>query len=167
MSSLTLYEIAAEYRGMAEKLADLDLDEQTIADTLEGESGALVVKGTSIAAVVRNLEASAEAIKQAEQQMSARRKAIESRSKRLRQYLMDGMRLAGIQKIECPHFVISVRANPPSVDVFDANQIPAEYMRQPEPPPAEPDKKRISEALKAGIDIPGCALSRSSRVEIK
>ena len=56
MHSLTLFEIAAEYRDMAEKLADLDLDEQTVADTLDGESGALVAKGTSIAAVVRNLD---------------------------------------------------------------------------------------------------------------
>ena len=30
-----LYELAAEYRADAEKLADMDLDEQTLADTLE------------------------------------------------------------------------------------------------------------------------------------
>ena len=167
MHSLTLFDIAAEYRDMAEKLADLDLDDQTIADTLEGEAGALVAKGTSVAAVVRNLEASADAIKAAEQQMASRRKAIEARSKRLRQYLLDCMRMASIKKIESPHFVLSVRANPPAVDVFDAAQVPQDYMRTPEPPPPEPDKKRIAEALKAGEDVPGCALSQSYRVEIK
>ncbi|MFE8033814.1 siphovirus Gp157 family protein [Thiohalocapsa marina] len=167
MHSLTLFEVAAEYRDMAERLADLDLDDQTIADTLEAEGGALVAKGTNVAFVVRNLEASAEAIKAAEQQMSARRKAIEARSKRLRDYLLDAMQLAGVSKIESPHFVLSVRANPPSVNVFDAAQVPADFMRQPEPPPAEPDKKRIAEALKAGQDVPGCALSRSHRIEIK
>ena len=39
----SLYDIAAEYRQTADKLADLDLDEQTISDTLEGMSGALEV----------------------------------------------------------------------------------------------------------------------------
>lgn len=162
-----LFLIAAEYRGMAERLADLDLDEQTIADTLEAEGGALVAKGTNVAFVVRNLEASAEAIKAAEQQMAARRKAIEARSKRLRQYLLDAMQLAGVSKIESPHFVLSVRANPPAVNVFDATQVPSDFMRQPEPPPPEIDKKRISEALKAGQDVPGCALSQGHRLEIK
>lgn len=167
MHSLTLYEIASQYRGMAEKLSDLDLDEQTIADTLEGESGALVEKGTNVAFVVRNLEASAEAIKSAEAAMAARRKAIENRAARLRAYLLDGMRVAGIQKIESPHFSISVRKNPPSVVVFDAAQVPGEYMRQPEPPPPAPDKKAIADALKNGVDVPGCTLAQSERVEIK
>lgn len=162
-----LFLVAAEYREMAEKLADLDLDEQTIADALEGESGALVAKGTSVAAVVRNLEASADAIKAAEQQMAARRKAIEARAKRLRQYLLDCMRMAGVQKIESPYFVVCVRANPPAVDVFDSAQVPQDYMRTPEPPPPEPDKKRIAEALKAGQDVPGCALSHGYRIDIK
>lgn len=34
-----LYLIAAEYRNAAEQLANLDLDPQTVADTLEGMSG--------------------------------------------------------------------------------------------------------------------------------
>ena len=38
-----LYELAAEYRADAEKLADMDLDEQTLADTLEGLGGELEV----------------------------------------------------------------------------------------------------------------------------
>lgn len=167
MHSLTLFEVAHEYRDMADRLADLDLDEQTIADTLEAEGGALVEKGTNVAFVVRNLEASAEAIKAAEQQMAARRKAIEARSKRLRQYLLDAMQLAGVSKIESPHFVLSVRANPPSVNVFDADQVPADFMRQPDPPPAEPDKKRIADALKAGQDVPGCSLQHGHRLDIK
>ena len=36
-----LYIIAQEYKDAADKLADLDLDAQTIADTLEGLAGDL------------------------------------------------------------------------------------------------------------------------------
>ena len=166
--NLTLYEIAAEYRDMAAKLADLDLDEQTIADTLEAEGGALVEKGQNVAFVVRNLEASAEAIKQAEAAMAARRKAIENRAARIRAYLLDGMRIAGIQKIESPYFAISIKRNPPAVDVFDEAQVPAEYRRDPPPPPPPaPDKKLIAQAIKDGAEVPGCRLLQGERVEIK
>ena len=130
-----LFLVAAQYRDMAAKLVDLDLDEQTIADTLEAEGGALVEKGTNVGFVVRNLEASAEAIKQAEAAMAARRKAIENRAARLRAYLLDGMRIAGIQKIDSPYFAISIKRNPPAVDVFDEAQVPAEYRKDPPPPP--------------------------------
>ena len=167
MHGLTLYEIAAQYRDMATKLADLDLDDQTIADTLEGESGALVEKGQNVAFVVRNLGASAEAIKAAEAAMAARRKAMENRAARLRAYLLDGMRVAGIQKIDSPYFAIAIRKNPPSVDVFDADQVPADYMKVPPPPPPAPDKKLIAQALKDGADVPGCRLVQGERVEIK
>lgn len=167
MNQVTLYEVASQYREMAARLTDLDLDEQTILDTLEGESGALVEKGQNVAFVVRNLEASAEAIKAAESAMAARRKAIENRAKRLRQYLLMGMQTAGIQKIESPYFNIAIRKNPPSVEVFDANQIPDIYMKVPEPPPPEPDKQAIAQAIKEGFEVPGAKLTRGERVEIK
>lgn len=168
MHSLTLYEVAAQYRDMATKLADLELDDQTIADTLEAEGGALVEKGTNVAFVVRNLEASAEAIKQAEGAMADRRKVIEKRAARLRAYLLEGMRTAGIQKIESPYFAISIKKNPPSVDVFDEAQVPADYMKEPPPtPPPAPDKKLIAQAIKDGFDVPGCRLVQGERVDIK
>ena len=40
----TLFEVAANYRALAEKLHDTDLDDKTIEDTLESESGDLVEK---------------------------------------------------------------------------------------------------------------------------
>ena len=44
-----LYLLAEEYRAAAEKLADLDLDEQTVADTLESLAGSVEVKATNVA----------------------------------------------------------------------------------------------------------------------
>jgi hypothetical protein len=162
-----LYLIAQDYRATADKLADMDLDEQTIADTLESMSGDLEVKATNTAFFVRNLEASAAAIKEAEAQMTARRKAIENRAGRIKDYLLASMMVAGVQKIECPHFKLAVRENPPAVEVYEPGLIPAEFMRQPEPPPPAIDKAAIKEAIKAGQEVPGCKLSRGMRLEIK
>ena len=163
----TLYDIAAEYRQTADKLADLDLDEQTIADTLEGMSGALEVKAQNVVMFARNLEATATAIKEAETAMAARRKAIEHRAAGLRRYALSAMQVAGVQSIECPYFKLSVRKNPPAVEVFDAAQIPAQFMRTPEPPPPAPDKKAITEAIKAGKEVPGARLLSGERLEVR
>lgn len=160
-----LYVISQEYSRASAILADLDLDPQTVADTLEGLAGDFETKATAVAMFSRNLEATAAQIKEAEGQMAARRKAMEARADGLRRYLLACMQQTGIQKIESPHFRMSVRDNPAAVDVFDQAQIPAEFMRQPEPP--TPDKTAIKEALKAGHDVPGARLTQSQRLEIK
>lgn len=162
-----LYEIAAEYRDAANKLAELDLDAQTIADTLEGLSGDLETKAQNVAFFVRNLEATAAAIKQAEADMAARRKAMENRADSLKRYIFESMTVAGIEKIECPHFRLAIKNNPAAVDVFEPGLVPASFMRTPEPPPPAPDKTAIKEALKAGQDVPGARLTSGQRLEIK
>lgn len=167
MTSLTLYEISHDYRDAVDKLADLDLDEQTVADTLEGMGGELQVKATSVAAFIRNLEASAAAIKDAEAQMAARRRAIENRAARVKDYLLANMIVAGVQKVDSPYFKLAVRDNPPAVEIYEPGLIPAGYMVTPEPPPPAPDKKAIAAALKAGTEVAGCKLTRGVRLEIR
>ena len=168
MSSLTLYELAADYREAAEKLADLDLPPEAVADTLEGLSGDLEVKASNVIMFARNCEALAAQIKDAEAQMAARRKALENRAAAMRDYCLRNMQAAGIQKIEGPMMRISIRANPASVEIFDERQIPPDYMRQPEPPPPSPDKALIAKALKDGFDVPGAKLVTDKvRLEVK
>lgn len=167
MTSLTLYEIAQEYRSDLEKLAELDLDDQTLTDTLDSMGGELQVKAQSVACFIRNLEATAAQIKEAEAHMAARRKALENRAERVKDYLLASMMVAGLQKVECPLFRMSVRDNPPAVEVFQPELIPKEYMRQAPPPPPAVDKTAIKEALKAGQDVPGCRLTVGKRLEIK
>lgn len=162
-----LYVLAQEYRAAAEKLADLDLDPQTVKDTLDGMSGELEVKASATAAVIRNMEALASQIKDAEKQMAERRKAIESRAASLSAYLLANMAHAGIHAVETPHFAIKVKTNPPSVEVYDEKLIPGEFMRQPAIPAPAPDKTAIKAALQKGIDIQGARLVQGSRVEIK
>lgn len=162
-----LYELAAQYRADAEKLADLDLDEQTLADTLEGMGGELEVKAQNVIMFTRNLEATAAAIKEAEAQMAARRKALENRAAGLRRYVLENMQFAGIQKIECPFFRLSIRENPAAVDIYEPGLIPAEYMKQPETPPPAPDKSAIKAAITAGTEVPGAKLTKGTRLEIK
>jgi uncharacterized coiled-coil protein SlyX len=162
-----LYTLAGEYRAACEALSELDIDPQTLADTLESLSGDLETKAINVAKFARNLEVMAAQIKDAEKSMAERRKSIEKKADAMRAYLLNCMLATEINKIECPYFALTVKKNPPAVVVEDEAQIPAEFMRQPDPPPLAIDKKAISEALKAGREVPGAKLSAGFRIDIK
>lgn len=165
--STSLYVLAAEHRMAAEQLADLDMPEDVVRDTLESISGDLESKAISVAQLVRNLEASVEQIKAAEKAMADRRKAIENRAESVRKHLLDNMVMSGIQKIECPFFKLAVRDNPVAVVIDEAGLIPVSYMTDPPPPPPAPDKKLIKQAIEDGHEVPGAHLARGKRLEIK
>lgn len=191
-----LYQLAAEYRADAEKLADMDMDEQTMLDTLEGMGGELESKAINVAMVVRNTEAEVAAIKDAMKQMKERCEAKERKAERIRKYLLDNMQVAGVLKIECPYFKLAVRDNPPAVEVFDQAQVPDSLLRKSVaavitddmevthderrggwititgPRDAfkfaeDPDKTAIKEAIKAGQEVTGCRLTTGKRLEVK
>ena len=139
-----------------------ELDEaMKMVDQIEGD---LNTKCLNIASWVRNLEAEAKAIKEAQDAMDKRRKAATAKAERLRNYLYHGLKLAGVTKVQFPHFVISVKQCPESVQIAPGALIPDEYLRYADP---EPNKVSIKEALKAGTEIPGCSLARSEKLEIK
>lgn len=152
---------------MVARLMEHQDDASAIADTLEAESYPLEVKAQNVAYAVKNLEATAAAIKAAEAEMAARRKAIENRAMHLNEYAKTCLEIAGVQKIECPHFALSLRKNPASVDIFEPGLIPAEFMRQPEPPPPAPDKTAIKAAITAGREVPGAQMTQGTRLDIK
>lgn len=170
MTALTLFEIAQEYRHITDVLMDSGVDEQTLTDTLEGEAWPLELKAQNYAFVVRNLEATAAAIKEAEAAMKKRRELLEKRSAYLKERLKTGMEIAGVSKLDCPHFAITIKKNPPAIDIWDEKQIPEKFMRTPEPPPppaSVPDKAAIKEAIDAGEDVPGAKKVQGTRIEIK
>lgn len=164
--SATLFALAAEYRDSAARLMDLDLDPQTITDTLESLSGDLETKATNTAMFVRSLEADAASVKQWAKDAAERAKAMEARAERLREYLAGNMAACGIEKVEGPGVSISFRKS--SAVVIDGEDlIPAEYMRQKPAPAPEPDKKAIADAIKAGIEVPGAHIEQRRSLSIK
>jgi hypothetical protein len=169
-TELTLFQIAQEYRHITDVLMDAGADEQTLADTLEGESWDLECKATNYGFVIKNLEANANAILAAMEQMSERAAKIKKRAEQLRNRLKTGMEIAGVQSLTTPYFDIKIKKNPPKVEIWDERQVPAQFWRTPEPPPPPApaiDKKAIAAAIKANQDVPGAKQVQETRVEIK
>lgn len=161
-----LYVLAAEYQSAARLLADLEADPQTVADTLEGIAGDLEVKAQSVAMMVRALEADAAAVSQWAKDANARAKAIELRAETLRDYIASNMQACGITKIDGPGVTLSFRKST-AVVIDEPGLIPAEFMKQPEPPPPAPSKSLIGEALKAGREVPGAHAETRQNLQIK
>lgn len=161
-----LFELAAEYRAISDKLHEADLDEQTIADTLEGMAGSLEDKAINIAKYAKNLEASAKARRDAADEMLSRAKAEESKAASLKRYLQNSLEQAGKLKVDCPQFVISIKKTPASVQIDDESLIPDDYMREI-PASYAPDKRLMKSAMDEGFVIPGAHLASGTRLEIK
>lgn len=163
----TLYQLTDDYLALAAQIADMDVSTEAMTEALDDLRYPLEEKASKVAMIARNMEATAAAIKAAEADMAARRRALEARAAHLRDYLLVNMTRAGISKIDSPYFALSVRDNPPAVVIDFESYIPEEYMRQPETPPPVPDKKAIAAAIKAGREVPGAHLASSQRVDIK
>ena len=166
MTALTLYEIAGAHKELADKLMNLDLPDDVIADTLGAESG-LVEKAQSYGFVIRNLEAYEAAVSADANRQMLRAKQAHNRAAAIKQRLLDAMLYTNTQRIEHPQFVISVAKNPTAVEIFDEAQIPADYMNSPPPPAPRPDKTLIKKAIADGFDVPGAKLVQGVRLSIK
>lgn len=165
-----LFNLANQYLALAEQLADGDFDAATIADTIEasGITDELATKAQGIEYVARGAEAHNLAIDAEIARLQALKAQRMKVAAGLRGYLLDNMQRMQIERIDCPMFSISIRKNPPSVDIYDPLSLPAQYMVLPEPKPpiAAPDKKAIAAAIKAGAEIPGAKLVQGLRLSI-
>ena len=169
MTTPSLFTLTNQYLQLANTLSDSDFDLTTIADTIEasGLPDDIAVKAQNLEYVARSAETYLPAIDAEIARLTALKAHRVKVAAGLREYLMDNMQRMQIERIECPMFAISIRSNPPSVDVFDSLQVPEALMVTPEPPPSRPDKKAIGALLKAGHEIPGARLTQGQRLVIK
>ncbi len=170
MTELRLYEISGQYRQLAERLADMDLDAATVADTIEasGLTDALQEKAQGVELVARAAEMHCPAIDAEIARLQALKAHRQKIAQGLRDYLKHNMEAAGIERIECPLFKLSIKKNPPAVEVLDERQIQSEYWYTPipKPPEAKIDKKMIAARIKAGHEVPGARLVQHTRLEV-
>lgn len=160
-----LYLLVGEYKQAAEQLANLDLPPEVVRDTLEGLGGGVEHKAQNVAMMVRSLEADAAAVKQWAKDAADRAKAIEARADSMRDYLANNLAACGIEKIEGPGVRITWRKSS-AVVVDEPGLIPAEFMRTHEPPPPDPDKKAIGDAIKAGQEVSGAHIEQRRNLQI-
>ncbi len=162
---MNLYQLTDAYLSVLGNLPE-DADQQTVNDTLEAIQDAIEVKARNIAAFCRSMETSADVIDAEIKRLQSRKKALENRVKSLKQYLQGRMEAIGMDKIKSDLFTIALQANPPALQITDQTAIPAKYLTII-PEQHVPNNEAIKAALKAGEDVPGCALVQGRHLRIR
>jgi len=136
-----------------------DLDEQTLADTVEGMTNLHEL----LAAIIRgalDAEAMGNAIEARIKDMNTRLGRLEGRAERLRQIVKNAMADAHIQKLTPPDFTASLRAGQPHVTITDEQAIPESFLSYR----PHINKRGILDALKDGAEVAGAMLSNPGMV---
>lgn len=165
MTNQPLYKLADEFVAIAMQLADSELPDDVIADTLEGASGDVENKAWNTAALILQFEGEAALIKEAEQRMSARRKSLERRVDWMRGYVLVQLIRTGITEIDSPEFVIRVQDNPPKVILDDEDLIPKAFKQTESVTTIR--KADIRKSLLDGKTVAGAHLESEKRLAIR
>jgi len=153
---------AITYRAVRDRILAQDphIDEQTLADTVEG----LTDLHEIVTAIIRSAladEALATGLKSRIAEMQERLDRLQDRASKRRQIAKDVMVDLDIKKITAPDFTVSIRPGMPSLLVLDEAAVPSIYW-QPVAPRL--NRQELLSELKEGADIEGVSLSNTEPV---
>lgn len=159
----TMYELTDKYKQLLDAAEDVDSD--LLADTLESLHDAIEVKAEATAAVIKEIEKDATGLKAEIDRLTKRKQTYDNNVKRLKQYLLDSMDLAKIQKVKGIKFTISTRLNAPHAVISNEKLIPDQFINNT----PSIDKKALTDALKNpdGKTIAGAYLEQSKSLQIR
>ena len=119
----------------------------------------------SFASFIRAETARAKYYREESQRLASKARTAEERIGFLKHKYLCTMQSAGLTKIAGNAYSLSIR-HTPSVEVTDVDRLDDLYVRII-PARREPDKKTIGEALKGGVDVPGCRIVMSDSLQIR
>ncbi len=153
---------ATYYRAVRERLAaeDPSLDEQTLADTVEGLTDLHEILEAAIRAALAD-EALAGGLKTRIAEMEDRLARLQDRAAKRRQIAKEFMTELDIKKLQAPDFTASIRPGIASLVVVNENEIPSIYWQPRDP---KLDRATLISDLKHGTEVTGAALSNPEPV---
>ena len=156
-------EIAAiTYRAVRERIRTLEpeLDEQTLADTVEGLTDLHEILAAIVRAALAD-EALASGLKGRVAEMQERLERLQERAAKRRQIVKDTMVELDLKKLTAPDFSASIRPGMPALLVIDETAVPSIYWEPREP---RLDRQGLLAELKQGAEITGVTLSNPEPV---
>jgi len=165
---MTLYELAANWN---EFLAHLDeIPEEAVTDTLAAIEGEFEEKVDSIAVIMKQLDAEAEAIEKEAAALTVRAKSKRKKIEWFKGYIKQQMQAVGKKKIETARNVIVLSGAAPKVVLDEAfldwavESKRLDLLKTAKP---TPDKTAIKKALQDGAIIPFAMLEESTSLTIR
>jgi Siphovirus Gp157 len=153
---------SATYRAICDRIRaeDPQIDEQTLADTVEGLTDVHEIVASIVRAALAD-EALATGLKSRVAEMEERQGRLQDRAAKRRQIVKNVMVELDIKKITAPDFTVSIRCGMPALLVLDEAVVPSIYW-QPSMPRL--NRQGLLSELKGGAEIEGVALSNPEPV---
>nr|DAE24391.1 MAG TPA: resistance protein [Siphoviridae sp. ctOow3] len=155
----TLYELTGQFLD----IYNMELDDETKLDTLESIdwNSDYEEKVENYIKVIKNNEADIEARKNEIKRLTELNKADERKNERMKEVLKESMDLTGHERVDTKLFKVSFRKSE-AVEVDDL-LLPEAYKVAT----YKPDKKRLKEDLKNGLEILGAELVERKNLSIR
>jgi hypothetical protein len=160
----SLYELAYDFRNQLDELFDENGEATPAFEEFRVQLGNKI---NQVAAYVLNCESDADQCKEVIDRIQARRKAYERKAERLRTYLAENMKVAGITEIKADDRSFVIKLYPDrdeSVQIDDGIAFPVELCNIK---PPEPSKLKIKAAILAGEPLIGARIVTKDRLVIK
>lgn len=163
--SFKLYELTEMYQNIWDLVADEEVDLDTLETALSQVEDNLEVKAESMAKLVKGIDGDVTALKEEENRLAKRRKALENKQTNIKQYLQNQFNVMGIDKVKTPLFTVALQNNPPSVNILDEDLIPEQYKKTVTTTSIV--KKDLLNALKEGQVIEGAEIKQGRSLRIR
>ena len=153
---------AITYHAVRDRLRaeDPQIDEQTLADTVEGLTDLHEILTAIIRAALAD-QALATGLEGRIAEMQARLDRLQDRAAKRRQIAKDVMVELDLKKLSAPDFTASIRRGTPALMVIDEAAVPSIYWEPREP---RLNRQKLSSELKDGAEITGVTLSNPEPV---
>lgn len=153
---------AATYRAIRDRIRaqDPDIDERTLADTVEGLTDLRQILEAIIRSALED-QALANGLKVRMGEMQDRLNRFEDRASKRRQIAKDVMVELDLKKLQAPDFTASIRPGTPALMVIDEAAVPSIYW---EPRDPKLNRQGLLSDLKLGAEITGVSLSNPEPV---
>jgi len=142
-----LYELSDEYVSILTEIDSEVTEETTLLEQLNNIKARFNDKAENIGKLVLSLTGEASKLTLEEQRLASRRQAITKKVDWLKDYLKQEMTVAKIDQVKGTVVTVSLKNNPPSVNILDQDDIPEEY-RRVIPETWQPDKRSILDHFK-------------------
>ena len=154
--AMSLCEINKNYAELFDKFENEEISKEELQETGNMLAIELQNKSRNIIGYEKSIELAINTYKDEEKRLAERRKVLENKLDRYKEYIKKNMEQMGLQKIETPLGVLSICKSPASVEILDESMIPNEYKTQKIVECV--DKKAIKEAIQNGENIQGVKL---------
>lgn len=146
---MNLYDMTAEWQEVFDMLADPEIPEDAVYDTIEMIEADMDTKADSYAKIIKSMAGEVATVDAEIKRLQERKNAMVRRSEWLKSQLEATMRITGRTKFKTALFSFNIQKNGGVRPLEFTGDVPAEWLK-----PGDPDTKLIREHLETFGELP-------------